>query len=250
MLHVLGNRKWGMDADMLRDWLNEGLKKTSRKGPLTKSGLAKELGISASGVSDLQKPGGRNILGHQVPIIARYLEIGMPQGFDPSSAAEVVSAQEKSFQRVTVVGKVQAGHFIAIDEFDQSEPETFYEPADPDFPRARRTAFDVVGDSMNKLEPAPILPGSRVIGVNYDDIGIPLRDNMVVIVQQERDGGQLREWSIKQVELQDDAVVFHPRSSNSRHKPIVVPRDAKASDGREVRVLALVREIKNRVPVF
>lgn len=233
--------------DELRNWIKKGLQKPGK----SKSGLAAALGKANSAITNILA-GTRRINVEEIPVIASYLDEHPPAmpGIDLRPRAEIEPAAEGRLLPVTVVGPVQAGAFIPIDEFDQSEPETFYEPADPDFPRARRTAFDVIGDSMNRLEPSPILPGSRVIGVNYDDIGIPLRDNMVVVVQQERDAGHLREWSVKQIELQDEHILFHPRSSNPRHKPIIVPRDLRADDGRQVRILALVREIKNRVPVF
>ena len=233
--------------DELIAWIDAGLKKPGKK----KNALATAIGRSPSTITDIMK-GKRRIGIEEIPLIADYLDEPPPAmpGLDLRSKPEVKPAIEGRLSLVTVAGPVQAGAFMPIDEFDQSEPESFYEPTDPDFPRARRTAFDVIGDSMNRLEPTPILPGSRVIGVNYDDIGIPLRDRMVVVVQQEREAGFLREWSIKQIELLDDAVVFHPRSSNVRHKPIVVSRDLKADDGRQVSILALVREIKNKVPVF
>ena len=235
-----------MNTELIR-WIEHGLEKPDK----TKKGLAAAMGRFPSAVTAILN-GGRAIKADEIGVIAAYLEQAPPAmpGLNAQARPELVEVREGRLAPVVVAGPVQAGAFIPIDEFDQSETETFYEPADPDFPRARRTAFDVIGDSMNRLEPTPILPGSRVIGVNYDDIGIPLRDKMVVVVQQERDGGMLREWSIKQIELQDDAVIFHPRSSNSRHKPIVVPRNLEPDDGREVRILALVREIKNKVPVF
>jgi transcriptional regulator with XRE-family HTH domain len=231
----------------LINWIKAGLKKPGKQ----KNELARAIGRSPSTVTDIMN-GKRRIAIEEIPQIAAYLDEAPPAmpGIEMRPRPEVALAAEGRLFPVSVAGPVQAGSFIPIDEFDQSEPEIFYEPADPDFPRARRTAFDVIGDSMNRLAPTPILPGSRVIGVNYEDIGIPLRDNMVVVVQQERDAGFLREWSIKQIELQDEHVVFHPRSSNPRHKPIVVPRNLQPDDGREVMILALVREIKNKVPVF
>lgn len=233
--------------DELIEWVKRGLEQPGK----TKSGLATAIGKANPTVTQILK-GARPIKIEEIPLIAAYLEMPPPAlpGVNLRLQPEIAAVKEGGLRPVIVAGPVQAGAFISIDEFDQSEPETFFEPADPDFPRARRTAFDVLGDSMNRLAPVPILPGSRVIGVNYEDIGIPLRDNMVVVVQQERDAGFLREWSIKQVELQDDAIIFHPRSSNPKHKPIVVNRDLKADDGRTVTILSLVREIKNRLPVF
>jgi hypothetical protein len=240
------NRKCGMNDELIR-WIEKGLAKPGK----SKSGLAKALGRFPSAVTLMLK-GGRSIKTDELPTIATYLDEAPPAlpGLDFRPRPELVEVKEGRLLPITVAGPVQAGSFIPIDEFDQSEPEVFYEPADRQFPRARRTAFNVFGDSMNALQPVPILPGSRVIAVNYADIGIPLRDNMVVVVQQERDAGFLREWSLKQIELTDDAIIFHPRSSSPRHKPIVVDRDLKADDGRQVEILALVREIKNTLPMF
>src|SRR5690606_31758150 len=50
---------------------------------------------------------------------------------------------------VMVAGKLAAGVFREVEDFDQSEPERTWEPLDPRFPNARRMAFDVEGDSMN-----------------------------------------------------------------------------------------------------
>lgn len=235
-----------MNDELLR-WIERGLSKPGK----SKKGLAQALGRFPSAVTKLVK-GERSIKAHEIAAIADYLDEAPPAipGLGPQRAAEVEAVKEGNLFPVTVAGPVQAGAFLPIDEYDQSSPETFFEPADPDFPRARRTAFDVIGDSMNRLSPIPILPGSRLIAVNYEDIGIPLRDRMVVVIQQEREAGFLREWSVKQVELQDDVIIFHPRSSNPRYKPIIVPRDLQADDGKTVTVLALVREIKNKVPVF
>lgn len=240
------NRKCGMNDEILR-WIERGLAKPGK----SKSGLAEAMGRFPSAVTNILK-NGRAIKTSELPLIAAYLEEPPPAmpGVNFQPKPEVHQVSEGRLVAVTVAGPVQAGSFVPIDEFDQSEPEVFYEPADAQFPRARRTAFDVLGDSMNDLRPVPILPGSRIIAVNYADIGIPLRDNMVVVVQQERDAGFLREWSVKQIELTDDTIIFHPRSTNSRHKPIVVDRNLKADDGRTVEILALVREIKNTLPVF
>lgn len=244
---VLENRNSGSMNDELIAWLKRGLQNPAK----SKGGIAAALGRSASTVTDILK-GERAIKLDEIGRIAAYLELPPPAlpGVSLRVLPEIQAATEGNLFPVTVAGPVQAGAFLPIDEYDQSAPETFFEPADPEFPRARRTAFDVIGDSMNQLAPIPILPGSRLIAVNYEDIGIPLRDRMVVVVQQERESGFLREWSVKQVELQDDVILFHPRSSNPRHKPIIVSRDLQADDGKTVTVLALVREIKNKVPVF
>lgn len=152
---------------------------------------------------------------------------------------------------VYVAGTVEAGAFREVDDLDQSEPEILYEPPDVKFPNARRMVFIVSGDSMNNLKPRPIFAGDRAVCVSYEDVMhlVPIIDGMVVVVERSRDGGQSREWSIKQVEIHADRVEFHPRSTNARHKPIVVSKEFDADDGTAVEVIALVRRVVNDLPL-
>lgn len=167
----------------------------------------------------------------------------------PANSDGAREAQESTDRviEIPVVGVVEAGAFREQEDIYQDEPEKISAPADPDFPGARVTAWDVAGDSMNALKPRPIFPGDRVIGINFEDLDnqVPLRDGMVVVVEQVRDGGMIREWSIKQLELYEDRIEFHPRSTNPKHKPIVIRRDLWADDGREVSILAIVRRVIN-----
>ena len=151
-----------------------------------------------------------------------------------------------------VAGTVEAGAFREVDEFDQSEPVEIALPRDELFPNARQLVFDVAGDSMNDLRPLPIFPGSRLVGIAYEDVEhlVELKSGMVVVVQRERDGGHFREWSVKQLELFTDRAEFHPRSTNPKHKPIVIRRDHDADDGVTVQVIALVRRVMNEMPGF
>ncbi len=148
-------------------------------------------------------------------------------------------------------GVVEAGSFRPVDEFGDIEPPTRQEPPDSEFPDAEVMFFDVAGDSMNKLKPRPIMPGDRVFALNFASLRnrVALRDGMVVVVQQTIDGGQHRERSVKQLELYEDRMEFHPRSDNPRHKPIVISRDYTPEDGKEVEIFALVRRISNDIPL-
>lgn len=166
-----------------------------------------------------------------------------------SQPAEISPAQFTMVPSI-VAGTVEAGSFREVDPYDQSEHEVEFVPADPKYPKARVLQFNVAGDSMNALRPLPILPGSRAVGVAFDDIDIPLRNGMVVVVQRSKDGGQTREWSIKQVEFFADRIEFHPRSTNPRHKPIVVSHDFFADDGVEVAVIALIRSAHAVMPEY
>lgn len=169
---------------------------------------------------------------------------------DDSAPTELAPAIRASYP-VSIIGKVAAGVFREVDDADQSERRRIAETPDERFPNARRMAFDVEGDSMNRLEPRPILAGDTLICVAFEDIAkqVKVRDRMVVVVERSRDGGHTREWSVKQVELYEDRIEFHPRSSNPNHKPIVVPRNAQVDEGVRVEIIALVRRVSNEFPL-
>lgn len=222
------------------DWIREGLKQSGK----TQSGLAAHLGIAHPQITQLLK-GKRKLKVDEIPKIAEYLESGPPTMSELTPYTGGLSV-------IPVVGKVEAGAFHEVDEFDQSEPVTLTLPRDEKFPNARQIAFDVSGDSMNDLKPRPILSGDRAVCVSYEDIAhqVVLREGMVVIVQRTRDAGHFREWSVKQIEIHEDRTEFHPRSTNPKHKPIVVQRNFTADDGIEVEVIALVRRVVNDMPGF
>lgn len=150
-----------------------------------------------------------------------------------------------------VQGAAQAGTFHRVDELEEDRDEWVNVPRDDEFPFARQLVFDIRGDSMNKLEPVPLPDGSRVVTVAFEDLDnrVPLQDGMVVIVEQTLADGQVREWSCKQIEIHGEQVEFHPRSTNPRHKPIVIEPDLEADDGRTVRVLAIVRGVTSAIPL-
>jgi transcriptional regulator with XRE-family HTH domain len=150
---------------------------------------------------------------------------------------------------IPIVGDVEAGAFREAPEFDADDIEYVTDYPDREYPHARRIGFRVRGDSMNDLKPRSMLEGDKVIGLDFHDIEgqIVLREGLVVVVEQTRDGGHTREWSVKQMEIYEDRYEFCPRSTNKKHKPIVVPnkvfRDPSEDDGRQVRILALVRRV-------
>lgn len=151
-----------------------------------------------------------------------------------------------------VTGVVEAGTFREVDEFDQSERQRVAIPRDELFPNARQLLFDCSGDSMNDLKPRPILQGDRLVCLAYDDVEhlVELKSGMVVVVERTRDSGHFREWSVKQLELYSDRAEFHPRSTNPKHKAIVIRQDHEADDGVTVKVIALVRRVMNEMPGF
>lgn len=232
--------EWWQRLDERRAELGLNGKDLSRKSGVPYASIAKYL----KGITDQPR-------GHVLDRLAEAVgksRLWLLEGID---AEELSQSSAARLVPVTIAGTVEAGTFREVDGFDQSEREHIVMPIDDRFPKARQVAFDVSGDSMNDLKPRPIMPGDRVITVAYDDVDgeVALRDGMVVVVERTRDGGHTREWSVKQIELYEDRVEFHPRSTNPRHKPIVVDRDHSADDGTTVQIVGLVRRIVNELPI-
>lgn len=218
-----------------------------------KKELSERSGVPYDSVNKYLRGDTEQPRGDSLPRLAQA--IGKPlvwlrDGLDPDQGE--LRADNQRLQPVAKGGTVEAGAFREVEDMDQSEPEFIYEAPDQQFPNARRMTFDVAGNSMDDLKPRPILPGDRVICVAYEDVShlVPLRDGMVVVVERTRDGGLFREWSVKQIEIQEGRTVFHPRSTSPRYKPIVVEQDTSADAGVQVEVIGLVRRITTEVPVF
>ncbi len=221
---------------------------------LNKADLSKRSGVPYDSINkylrgDTDNPRG-NVIDKLADAIGRS-RVWLRDGVDLEPQSEVSPSLEKWVQ-ARKVGVVSASLFREVDEFDQSEPEEITVPRDEKFPDARQLTFEVEGDSMNELRPRPILPGDTIVATAYEDIAhrVVLRDGMVVVVQRTRDGGHMREWSVKQIEIYEDRTEFHPRSSNPKHKPIVVQRQFDADDGVSVEVIGLVRMVLNTMPGF
>lgn len=211
------------------------------------------MGISRSQFIKLER-GERGMTARTINLAAKAFGVAPSTILDDASSDEIQNTElvlaPSRVVPVPVVGTVEAGTFRAVEDISQEEPEFVLAAQDPQYPSARISAFDVAGDSMNALKPRPIFPGDRVIGINFEDLEnrVPIRDGMVVVVERLRDGGHIREWSVKQVELYEDRIEFHPRSTNRKHQPIIVQRDLEADDGQEVSILAIVRRVINEFP--
>jgi transcriptional regulator with XRE-family HTH domain len=216
----------------------------------SKAELQRRSGISYDSINkylrgEVDNPRG-NVLDKLAQTIGRpalWLREGIEVGGEITRSARPSSA-------AAFVATVEAGAWREVDEFDQSDPEWVAVPPDDKYPDATQDVYNVAGDSMNALEPHPITPGSRIVAVRYDEIAnrSPLRDGLVVVVQRSRNGGQERELTVKQVAWFEDRIEFQPRSTNPKHKPIVVEHDNWEDNGVEVAIVGLVRDIIHRLP--
>lgn len=229
--------------DRIRQRLAE-LGKTPRKASL-------EAGMSADAIRGIfrnpdSSPSVETIekLAAALETTADWLAFGDETRPDTQSEA---TPSDRQIISIPLVGIAEAGAFREVIEYDDAEPEYLFAERDPDFPKARMFAMKVAGDSMNDATP-PILPGSRVICVDFDETGLPLADGMLVVIERSKEEGRILEWSVKEVEIYDDRVEYHPRSTNKGHKPIVVPYEADPEDTKTIRVMGLVRSINYAVP--
>jgi transcriptional regulator with XRE-family HTH domain len=127
-----------------------------------------------------------------------------------------------------MIGPVQAGAWLAIDDTGQDEPPMLPAARDRRYPQAAQWLREVRGDSMNARN---IYPGDLAHIVELIGSGVNLNTGMIVEVTRERDGGGLREITLKEVEIGDDgSVVLWPRSTNQKWKDPVRLGDDTGSD--------------------
>ena len=176
-----------------------------------------------------------------------------PQRVNGADPATKQAAQKERFlnpqpvEYIPVLGFVEAGAFREMTEEYDGETAPFI-PFTPDKKFAAYPHFAHIarGDSMNAGTP-PINEGAIVISIDWFAAGFELRNGMYVVVEQTREGGHLREFTVKEVEVVADGVNLVPRSTNPKHKKIFVPR-GDFDDGTEVRIIGRVMKIQNDAP--
>lgn len=229
-----------------------------RLNDLGKSPRAASLdgGMGADGIRDLMRRPNDSPTMETIEKLAKGLnttaawlafESG-PKTLRPSSGGDLIGANS-SFTLAKIDSAVKAGAFLRANAFDDDLGEVISAPRDPDYPFARQVAYRVEGDSMNEAKPRPIRNGDFIICAAWEDLDLEPRDGQLVVVQQSLSDGQLRERSVKSLRLYADRAELVPMSSNPKHEPIVVPRDFQPNDGREVKILALVRYIFENQPI-
>lgn len=182
-----------------------------------------------------------------LPEIARALETStdyLTGLTDHPTAGDVKGPVEVDLPktRIGFGGKVGAGGFLAVDEYFQQDEQPVPQGIfpDPAYAKLHQYAWLVEGDSMDE---AGIPNGTWVVAADYIDFRDQVREldnGDVVIVERSRYQDSERERTIKEVQFARSAMRLVPRSSNPRHREIVIPLDREAEDDVEVRVLAVV----------
>jgi transcriptional regulator with XRE-family HTH domain len=143
----------------------------------------------------------------------------------PIAGATAQLPQMAPMRRVPVIGDVQAGAWSMA--FEDDDPSEFLSVDLPAFARARLFGLRVVGRSMDQEYPE----GTRVVICPAAEIGV--REGDHVIVRRRRGSGV--ETTIKEVVIEDGAVVLWPRSSDPAYQePIRLETVRDADEGPEI----------------
>lgn len=150
-------------------------------------------------------------------------------------------------------GKVQAGAFLAVDEYFNQDPESVpsYVVAVAEYNRVRQYVWRSVGDSMNQ---AGITDGMWIVGADaadYIDTYGDIVTEDLVVVERTRFQGAERELTVKEVHFFRDRYELRPVSSNAEHQTIVVQHNHEVDgDDVEVKIIGVVltayANLKNR----
>ena len=222
------NRAMAEVADDARAFLARALEASGLK-PFA---LAKKAGVAPTTITrPLNDPEFKF-----TPKPATLRKIADAAGVDLPSALNVAPLASPVLRELPIVGPIQAGAWLALDETAQDEPILFTAIADRRYPYARQWLREVRGDSMNAKG---IVPGDLAHIVDMAEAGLNLNSGMIVEVTRLRAGGQLREITLKQVEITAEGVKLWPRSLNPRwSEPLML--DDGDGDDIEVRVTGLL----------
>lgn len=176
------------------------------------------------------------------PKPATLRKIADAAGLDVPAGLMVAAPVPPSTQDLPILGNIQAGAWLELDETVQTEPIFFTAVADRRYPHAPQWLREVRGDSMNARG---IVPGDLAHIVDLTAAGVNLNTGMVVEVTRMRNGGSEREITLKEVEITDGGVLLWPRSHNPRWKDPVVLDDGQSGDV-EVQITGLLLQAIKR----
>jgi transcriptional regulator with XRE-family HTH domain len=188
---------------------------------MTQEQLAGALNVAVSTVSQLEN--GKQ--GYSQPMLQAIANVFGCEPADLLTRNPLINGRNRTITSdlalvgLEVVGTVQAGHFRDITLEDQDgERERIMVATDARFAHAQQYALKVAGDSMDLKFPE----GSYVVCVERYSSGLRLKPGMVVHVERSVGGGQLVETTLKEIASINGETVLVPRSSNPKHKPLVI----------------------------
>lgn len=214
-------------AQLIRDWMNEVLRENEWSAAHW-AGLA---GVAASTVQRALKPT------YEFVTSSRTLaKLAAAADTSPPNLKSSLGVQLHP-EFLNVRYRAQAGFWAEVE--DLSATTQFDRPIAPDprFAQWPQWLEEVVGDSANKR----IQPGAFAHVVDAVEMGYSPRDGDWVVVERVRDGGHLRERSVKQVAVTRDGIELWPRSTNPRWStPLRLDAGVENDDTAVVQIVGLV----------
>lgn len=171
-----------------------------------------------------------------------------------NNQAQTVVNAKPSLAQIPLIGKAGAGAFVRVDDI-ADELEVVEGARHPKFPGARHFAVNVEGDSMNDLGNDSLFDGDIAFAVAWFDTGYAPRDGYIVVVEQKINGGHIKERTVKEIRIAGDGIELVPRSTNPKHKTLLIPFDkppldsfvendkspfVESDDGKEIEIVGLV----------
>ena len=178
----------------------------------TPRAVSRAIGSNDTLLRDILSGKSKNARGDTMAKIADHLGVPLHEFFAGMDGGEE-GGGAPALAELPLIGPVQAGAWLALDDTSQEEPQMMSAAVDRRYPHARQWLREVRGDSMNARY---IYPGDLVHMVDLIGSGVNLNTGMIVEVTRSRDGGALREVTLKEVEVTDDGYVLWPRSLNPR----------------------------------
>lgn len=185
--------------------------------------MSRAIGSNDTLVRDILSGKSKNARGDTMAKIADHLGVAVGELMSGVDLPETAPA----LTELPMIGPVQAGAWLAIDETAQDEPKMMAVALDRRYPRARQWLREVRGDSMNARN---IYPGDLAHIVEIIGSGVNLNTGMIVEVTRKREGASLREITLKEVEVTDGGLILWPRSINPRWTEPVRLDDGDGSD--------------------
>jgi SOS-response transcriptional repressor LexA len=228
-----------------KKWVHQQIGRTAEPRGITKlkASLAKRLGMELPTLHARLRPDGPEFSSDEIEKMAEFFgaespvkarRAAHPGGNNVVSLHQPSRGNGDTKTLYPVLGAVEAGAFREADMLSQVEPRTIEAGKSASYPHANPMAWVAHGDSMDA---AKIFDGMIVLGVDFQDAGGVLTNNMIVVVEQNRGG--LIERSVKAVAVFPDRTEFQPRSTNSKHKPIIY-KNGNRDDDVEVRILTII----------
>lgn len=214
----------------------ERLRSLIQERSTTARAVSRAIGPNDTLVRDILSGKSRNARGDTMAKIAEHL--GVPVG-ELMTGVEAPAETVEALAELPLLGPVRAGAWLAVDDFTQEEPRMYPAARDHRYPHARQWLREVQGDSMNARN---IYPGDLAHIVELIGSGVNLNSGMIVEVTRARDGGALREITLKEVQVSDSGLILWPRSSNPRWKdPIRLAEGAEGDIDVEITGLLLAK---------